>query len=91
MQIFVPKISDVINIFTEAADSNYANNLAIELCSVDEGTGFVIQESQCRVCNHISLDVFPQGTDEDHLECSHCGCMAMQEQEPLKWEINDDI
>ena len=57
-----------------------------QLERVDVGTGWMVQESQCRICNFTSLDIAPMGADLDGLECSNCHAMMMQEYELPEWE-----
>ena len=62
-----------------------------ELVNADAGTGWAVQESVCRICNHVSLDIAPIGADLDNLECGHCGAMAMEEYELPEWEREHDV
>ena len=56
------------------------------LISVDEGTGWLVQISKCRICNYEELDIMPVGTDNNSLECANCGNKTMQEKEIPDWE-----
>ncbi|KKL12644.1 hypothetical protein LCGC14_2533710 [marine sediment metagenome] len=85
MLVKLDTINSVYELLDEA-DWYDISELKSELAKVDEGTGWLVQISKCRICNEESLDIMPVGADSDNLECHNCGNMTMQEKEIPEWE-----
>jgi len=49
-----------------------------QLEQADEGTGWICQLSECRICTFQSFDIMPEGTDYDNLECPNCHSMTSE-------------
>ena len=70
--------------FKEVTKDGINNELNEQLRSIDNGSGFVVQSSKCRICNYKAVGIFPGNTPPDILnnnECGNCHNMSMQEDE----------
>lgn len=54
------------------------------------GTGWLVFEGKCRICNYVQNIICPVENDIDNQECGNCGHMTMQEKEIPEWEEDND-
>ncbi len=83
--------NDVIALYKEAKqplDEDMVENLTIVEKQLvrEEVKGFVVIDSQCRICNYKQVSIVPEICDCDNLECANCGQSTVQEREIPEWE-----
>ena len=83
--------NDVIDLFNEAERPlsepmiNALVDIDLDLEANNLDRGWVVLETQCRICNHTSMDIAPSVADLDSLECDNCGNFTAQEKDELEW------